>query len=67
MPICEGRNKKNDVGGVTVETFPKTNLEWDSRPGDHADSLGQLTSQDPFPIGLSQDGQSETEKREISR
>ena len=44
MPICEGRNKKSDAGGVTVETFPKTNLEWDSRPGDHANSLGQLTS-----------------------
>lgn len=30
MPICEGRNKKSDAGGVTVETFPKTNLEWDT-------------------------------------
>ena len=30
MPICEGRDTKSDAGGVAVETFPKTNLEWDT-------------------------------------
>lgn len=39
---------------MTIENFPKTPPEWDSCPGDHADSdLAQLAAQNPFPIGIS--------------